>query len=132
MLTHPFNNNGAKERLLKDYKQYESLVIGLDFDNTVLVNNEIMDPIIDIILRAQRLGMIICLYTCESDINNLTYKFNTLSSYGIHISHINESTLMTGTAKPFFNLLLDDRAGLESAYETLLYVVEYVENNKFN
>ena len=40
--------------------------------------------------------------------------------------YINESPLLPGTKKPFFNILLDDRAGLESAYLVLKHVVNYV------
>lgn len=36
------------------------------------------------------------------------------------------------TEKQYFNVLLDDRAGLESAYNNLKYVLDYAENNQLN
>ena len=130
---HPFNTQGAKERLLNDYKKYGHLVIGLDFDNTIYDNSHTgknMQEILDLIYRAQKLEFTICLYTAESNADNLAFKYNYLSDLGIKIKYINQSPLAIQSKKPFFSILLDDRAGLESACETLLYVIEYVENNQ--
>lgn len=116
---------------MNDYIEHGGLVVGLDFDNTIYDTHKFggdMSCIIDLIKRAQNLGFPICLYTAETDANNLAWKYNYLKDLGIDIMYINQSPLMKGTQKPFFNILLDDRAGLESAYETLLYVVDYAEN----
>lgn len=131
MWMHPFNDEGAKARLLNDYKKHGGLVVGLDFDNTIYDYNQTgadMSSVIDLVKRAQALNFPICLYTAETDVNKLAWKYNYLKDLGINLLYINQSPLMKGTQKPFFNILLDDRAGLESACETLLYVIEYAEN----
>ena len=46
----------------------------------------------------------------------------------IRIDYINESPVLN-TRKPYYNILLDDRAGLEEAYFTLKEVVDYIKNN---
>ena len=46
---------------------------------------------------------------------------------------MNESPLLGGvTTKPFFNLLLDDRAGLESAYDLLKTLIKSIDDTEFN
>lgn len=134
MLTHPFNTDNAKLRLLEDYKKHGTLVVGVDFDNTIFDTHKTggdFTEVISLVKEAQKLGFTLCLFTAESNINQLIWKFNyARTELGIKFDYINHSPLMEGTAKPFFNILLDDRAGLESAYETLKYVVDYA-NNRF-
>ena len=50
------------------------------------------------------------------------------------IDFINDSPFLTelGGNKKFFNVLLDDRAGLESAYNNLKYVDEKLEFTSFD
>lgn len=119
-----------KQRLVEDYQKYGKLVIGLDFDNTIYDTNQIgLDPtyIIELLKDAQEFDCIICLWTLEPDSEKLAWKVNYLRDKGLKIDYINDSPILKGSRKPFFNILLDDRAGLESAYESLLYVVEHVE-----
>lgn len=37
---------------------------------------------------------------------------------------------MPETKKPYFNILLDDRAGLKSAYKSLKYVLKQIRKGK--
>jgi len=131
MLKHPFNNLGARERLLSDYKKYGQIVVGLDFDNTIynhVGSQDEVNEVLQLILRCQALGFPICLFTAEPSSQKLSEKYNYLKDLGINLTYINQSPLMKGTQKPFFSVLLDDRAGLESAYDALLYVVNYAED----
>ena len=40
--------------------------------------------------------------------------------------HITSSRLFPNSKKPYYNILLDDRAGLEESYEILKYVVDEI------
>lgn len=39
---------------------------------------------------------------------------------------INQSSVLPKSYKPYYNILLDDRAGLEESYEILKYVVDEI------
>ena len=60
-------------------------------------------------------------------------KYKTCCRLGIKPDYINESPIRfdCGGFKPYFNILLDDRAGLESAYNSLKTVINYAKT-EFN
>ena len=58
----------------------------------------------------------------------LKWKIDYCKHFGIEPDYVNESPLIKGTKKPFFNLLLDDRAGLEEAYTLLVNVIDYANS----
>ena len=84
----------------------------------------------DLLKECKRLYFNLCLYTIEDRID---WKYKTCCKLGIKTDYINESPIRfdCGGFKPYFNILLDDRAGLESAYNTLKNVVDYA-NTEFN
>lgn len=49
---------------------------------------------------------------------------NTLSAPNI------SSSIFSKSKKPYYNILLDDRAGLEESYEILKYVVDEIKLNQ--
>lgn len=133
-IEHPFFNTGAIERLIKEYETHDKLVVGFDFDNTIFDihnNGGNYSDVINLLRECKKLGFILCLYTAELREDWLKWKVQYCGHFGIEPDYINESPLLQGTKKPFFNILLDDRAGLESAYETLKTVIDYA-NSKSN
>lgn len=131
-MNHYFDTTGAKARLLSEYKTHGKLVVGFDFDNTIFdVHNKGINctEIITLLQKCKKLGFILCLYTAESREEWLKWKVDYCKHFGIEPSYVNASPLLGGkTTKPFFNILLDDRAGLESAYQTLKAVVDYASS----
>ena len=108
--------------------------MGFDFDNTIFDihnNGGNYSDVINLLRECKKLGFILCLYTAELREDWLKWKVQYCGHFGIEPDYINESPLLQGTKKPFFNILLDDRAGLESAYETLKTVIDYA-NSKSN
>ena len=131
---HPFCNEGCMLRLENELNTHGKLVIGFDFDNTIFdVHNKggNYKDIIDILKECKDLGWTLCLYTAESDEEWLRWKIGYCKHFGIEPDYVNESPLLKGTKKPFFSLLLDDRAGLQSAYLILKNAVTYAKS-KFN
>lgn len=125
------NTETAVLRLLSEYLTHGKLVVGFDFDNTIFdVHNKGIDcsEIISLLQKCKKLGFILCLYTAELREDWLKWKIDYCKHFGIEPDYVNESPLLPGTKKPFFNILLDDRAGLESAYQTLKQVVEYANS----
>ena len=130
MLTIPFNKERCKERLLREYKTHGNLIIAFDFDNTVFDYHGVGDDYSDVIglLRScQDANMTLILFTVENDYINLQNKIEYLRELGIRPKYINESPLYKGSVKPYYNLLLDDRAGLEEASEILSFVLKQIE-----
>lgn len=131
---HPFCDYNCVVRIEKEIDTYGKLVIGFDFDNTIFdVHNKggNYKIIIDALKECKDLGWTLCLYTAESDEEWLRWKIGYCKHFGIEPDYVNESPLLKGTKKPFFSLLLDDRAGLQSAYLILKNAITYAKS-KFN
>ena len=128
-MNHPFNDEGAFARLLEEYKRYKTLIIGFDFDNTIFDyhnNDGDYSEIIDLLKECKALNFNLCLYTIA---DRLDWKYKVCCRLGIKPDYINESPIVfeDGGNKPYFNILLDDRAGLESSYNILKNVVDYAK-----
>jgi hypothetical protein len=114
------------ERLFEEWKQHGNIIIGVDFDDTVSpwkFSQSMLDSfnIIQLLKECQQVGAyIICFTACDSnryiDIKN---KFEEL---GLDLSAINANAIdlpYGNNNKPYANIYLDDRAGLESALDIL-------------
>lgn len=130
---HPYCDDGCISRLIDEYCKYKSLVIGFDFDNTVFDyhnNGQCYAQVIDILKQCKDLGFTLCLYTLETREEWLEWKVKYCEHFGFKPDYINDSPILQGAKKPFFNLLLDDRAGLQSAFSILRKVVEYAKTKQ--
>ena len=128
---HPFCDDGCITRLVKEYETHGKLVVGFYFDNTIFDvhnNGGNYSMVIGLLKKCKELGFILCLYTAELREDWLKWKIDYCKHFGIEPDYVNESPLLPGTKKPFFNILLDDRAGLESAYLILKHVVDYANS----
>lgn len=128
---HPFCYSGSFGRLCQELDTHKKLVIGFDFDNTIFdVHNKGGDysQVISVLQRCKELDWTLCLYTAELREDWLKWKVDYCKHFGIEPDYVNESPLIKGTKKPFFNLLLDDRAGLEEAYTLLIKVIDYADS----
>lgn len=133
-MNHPFNDKGAAERLLQEYRRYKTLIVGFDFDNTIFdfhQNGGDYSEVIELLRECRRLRFNLCLFTIE---DRMDWKYKECCKLGIKPDYVNESPVVfeNGGNKPYFNIFLDDRAGLESAYRILKQVVKYAntESNK--
>ena len=126
--------NYELQKLLDAEKKYGKIVIGLDFDDTIFPLEEdsyvidrcklVRETILKIQDRAD-----ICLWTVAADWS-IKYKIYITKSFGIHVDYVNESPIEFGVEirKPHFNILLDDKAGLN---ETIKLLQEF-NLNKLN
>lgn len=118
-------------RLKEELKKYEFLIIGFDFDDTIYdYHNKgySYNDVINLLKQAKSLGFILCLYTVEPDKEKLQWKINYCKNLGIEPDYVNKSPVMIGTTKPFFNILLDDRAGLYCSYLALKEIIQYANS----
>ena len=128
-ITDPYTNEfRAAARLLNEWKKHNSIIIGVDFDGTMYDchrENFSFPCLIQTIKRAQSLGAKLCVWTANADKELVERTWNEL---GLAYDYYNESPVKIhdNQIKPYFNLLLDDRAGLGSALHVLnLTMVQY-------
>ena len=137
---HPFDENRCARRLLWEYNHYGRLVVGVDFDNTIrpIKQDSSCEAVVELLKRCSADPKIdLCLWTISSGSDehlsnghlSLQEKIEYCKSLGIKLDYINESPYLEDYSgkKQFFNVLLDDRAGLESAYRNLKYVLDNSE-----
>lgn len=124
------SQNQCDKRLIDDYDKHHNIVVGFDFDNTVYDYHKRGDTypeVIDLLKRCNKIGFTLVCFTANDDHDLVNAH---LKKIGVTIFSINKSPLMNVNGKPFFSVLLDDRAGLPSAFRSLSDVVHYVEQSK--
>ena len=132
---HPFDENRCARRLLWEYKNYEQLIVGVDFDNTIrpVKQDSSCEAVVELLKRCSAdPKIVLCLWTISGGSDghlSLQEKVEYCKSLGIKLDYINKSPFLEDDSgrKQFFNVLLDDRAGLESAYRNLKYVLDNSE-----
>lgn len=130
--TSYMGNRRCVNRLKKEYQEHGKLIIGFDFDNTIFDYHEEgieLQPVIDLLKRCSNLGFTMCLFTVP---DRLEFKEKFTNDLGIKCHFINESPIMdvrhnNYDSKPYFNILLDDRAGLSASYNILLTTLKELE-----
>ena len=129
LFKHPYSIGRCMTRLVMDYEKHGNLIVAFDFDNTIYdFHNEGGDysEVIDLLRECSQLGLTMVLFTANEDEDKLIFCKSFCKVNGIRVDYINESPVMP-TRKPYYNILLDDRAGLEEAYLTLKVVVDYIK-----
>jgi hypothetical protein len=118
-------------RLRKDYLEHGSLFVAFDFDNTVFdYHNQGInyDQIVELLRTCKALGFTLILFTGNEGLQLDVIK-QDLQNRDIPYDLINENPIMK-TRKPYYNILLDDRAGLLEAYQHLKKLTDEIQNNK--
>lgn len=130
-MQHPYLSDAACiYRLVDEYKKYGSLVIAYDFDNCVYdYHSKGHDyiEVIDLLREAKEINFYLIVFTAEKDIEKVK---TTLIDLKIPFDAINENPpfFKSDARKIYFNLLLDDRAGLYSAYLQLKETIFIIKN----
>ena len=134
MLGDPYLDDAkVEERLLNEWRQHNNLIIAYDFDYTVYPytnTGHTYFQVIELLRRCKKVGATFIVSTAASP-----SRYQSISEYltanDIPFDYINENTPLTPFAgrKVYANILLDDRAGLSSAYRNLLNVVQIMEQD---
>lgn len=119
------------QRLVEEYRKHNGLIIGVDFDDTIYDthhNNYTHNAVIMLLRLAQSLGCTLCVWTANADEERVRSRWTEL---GLVIDYYNESPVKfhANQTKPYFNLLLDDRAGLSSAVTSLYFTLMTIEKD---
>lgn len=130
-MQHPFlSDTACVYRLVDEYKKYGSLVIAYDFDNCVYDyhskgHNYI--EVIELLREAKQINCHLIVFTAEKNLDKVK---TILNENQIPFDAINENPpfFKSDARKIYFNLLLDDRAGLLSAYYQLKQTIQIIKN----
>lgn len=126
----------AVERLYKEACKHGTLYIAVDFDSTISPWNDVegttFDQVIGLVKECSDLGHHIIIYTAS-----IPDRFDHMRQYceerGIKVVAINKNAVdlpYGNHGKIYYNILLDDRAGLSAAYQILRQTLDKIYDNK--
>lgn len=131
MKSDPYlNEDNCFDRLRREYIKHGRLIVAADFDSTISPwppeENSSHDKIIDLLKICANLDFYIVVFTASAP-----ERYPEIEKYcqeielGIDSINKNPIPLKFGNhGKIYYNILLDDRAGLLSAYNTLKRLVD--------
>jgi hypothetical protein len=121
------------ERLIENWMEHNRIIIAVDFDNTIYDfynKGYTYDYVISLLKECKDMNCTLILLTCcdESKYNFILGECNKI---GVKIDYINKSPeyIPYHSNKIYYNILLDDRAGLRSAYDILYTTKEIIKQN---
>jgi hypothetical protein len=130
------NDTNCIRRLLLEHEKYGSIIVAYDFDNTVFdYHNKGLKfkNVIELLRECKELKFHLTVFTsCNDDRFPEIKKY--LNDNNIPFDGINETPdfIPFKGRKVYFNILLDDRAGLNSAYNQLKTVIYTIKGKKAN
>lgn len=123
----------ASQRLFKEWQKHPKLIVGVDFDDTFFdfhgTGND-HKRVIDVLKKCNQLGFHVVLWSASKP-ERFAFMQEYTRSLGIVIASINENPIplpFGNDKKIYYNILLDDRAGLGQALDTLEIVIGMIEN----
>lgn len=123
-MDHYRSDINVVKRLIKEWKQYKNLVIAYDFDNTVYDyhgEGHTYHDVIELLRNCKAYGATLVVFTANNE-DKYPFIINYLKSNNIPYDYINETPRnipVKSKNKIYYNILLDDRAGLSAAYKNL-------------
>ena len=126
------NNGNVTERLINEWRKHGKIIIAYDFDNTVFDYTGVgatFHDVVSLLQECRKYAHFIVFTSCEDKKLPMIEKY--LKDNEIPFDTINENLPFipfTGR-KVYYNILLDDRAGLSSAYEALKEALGVIKSN---
>ena len=129
----PFmNRERVKDRLRSEFRRYGKLIIAYDFDYTVhnFHYEGYSYEFVSDLLRRWRPYANFIVFTASPE-SRFQYIKDYLNDREIPFDAINEEVIQRGyTRKIYYNVFLDDRAGLGETAEILFELIEEIEKGK--
>ncbi len=128
------DTQNSVNRLLEEYKQYGTIAVAFDFDDTVYdfhKKGRTYDLVIELL---KDLKSINCYLICWTGQTDLTFVESYLTEKGIPYDTINENPpfYKSTSRKIYANAYLDDRAGLKQTYNELSALINKIKNEILN
>lgn len=132
-MNDPFmNNENCVERLIAEWRKHPRLIVALDYDDTVFDWRSVGSDhkvVLDLIRECQKLNFYIVMWTA-SDPARFPFIQEFMRNAGIDVSSINENPIelpFGNHKKIYYNILLDDRAGLSASVKILQRVINRIK-----
>lgn len=125
-----FDLNENIERLVRTFNKNRNLFIAFDFDHTVADFDSPGDsfPKMEDLLRfLKKQGFMLILFTCAEEAH-LKKRIVYCTSHDFAPDYINENPILN-SKKPHYDILLDDKAGLNEAYQILVATLNMLNFN---
>jgi FMN phosphatase YigB (HAD superfamily) len=124
------DTQNSVNRLLEEYKQYGTIAVAFDFDDTVYdfhKKGRTYDLVIELL---RELKSINCYLICWTGQTDLTFVESYLTENEIPYDAINENPpfYKSTSRKIYANAYLDDRAGLKQSFDELSALVKLIKN----
>jgi hypothetical protein len=125
------DNNNAIDRLVDEWVKYRKIIVAYDYDDTVFDywrKGRKYTDVINLLQECRKYGAYFVVFTaCGKDQEESIA--NYLTTNDIPFDKINENIdFITFTGrKIYYNILLDDRSGLKSAYECLSEALKQIK-----
>lgn len=115
------NKENTYKRLLEEYEEHNSLVVAYDFDNTVYDFHKKgwkFDDVVNLLRKLKSLNCYLIVFTANEEMEMVV---NYLVENNIPFDGINENPpfFKSTSRKIYYNILLDDRAGLKECFDDL-------------
>jgi len=124
--------NSSFIRLLDEHKKYGTLCIAYDFDNTVYDfhrKGESYLMVIELIRQLNVMGYYLMVFTANEDIE-FVKSFLDNNNVPYHGINCNPPFFKSNSVKPYYNALLDDRAGLIQVYQELKLLITIINQKE--
>lgn len=126
------DNQNAVNRLVKEWKEHGKIIIAYDFDNTVYdyhKEGHSYEQVISLLQECKEFGAYCVVFTAKAD-EEFPEMIQYLDENQIPYDAINDNVPVVSFngRKIYYNILLDDRAGLKASYDILketLHKVRY-------
>lgn len=122
------------DRLVTEWRKHGRILIALDFDDSVFGFHDPTDThprVLSLIRECSDMGCLITVYTASTPTRwDMMRVF--LETRGIKVAAINKNPIELPYGlwgKIYYNIFLDDRAGLAAAYQTLKRTVEEIKKD---
>ena len=119
------------ERLLKEYKAYDRLVVAFDFDNTVYDFHQVgleFKDVITLLQNLKKVGCYLIIFTANED-ENFVKEYCKENKIPFDAINENPPFYKSNSRKIYYNILLDDRAGLREAFNHLEKLINHLNTN---
>jgi hydroxymethylpyrimidine pyrophosphatase-like HAD family hydrolase len=117
------------KRTIREYETHGSLIIAVDFDNTLYDYHKQGLDCSEVIALLHDLRRIRCKIIIWTASDQISFIESYCHQQGIPYDGINSNPPFFNSSSPkiYYNELLDDRAGLAEVYERLMALVRYVD-----
>lgn len=124
------------DRLFNEWKKYGSIIVAFDYDNTVFdyyQRGDKFDNVIELLRECKKMGFHLTVFTSCND-DRFPDIEGYLKSHDIPFDGINETPdfIPFKGRKVYYNILLDDRAGLSSSYDQLWKLIYNIRGSRSN